>query len=115
MTALEASSLCSPESLNGYLAFIAKMQRLATTPAVSPFKHGFGFYPAFATKSSGLLNTKNRVVNSNQFLNTCLQVLSLSFPLGQLVQTQAGQGHDSLTTGIPECEGRLCNLQPYIY
>lgn len=45
------------------------------------------FILSFATKSSGLLNTKNREVNSNQFLNTCLQVLSLSFPLGQLVQT----------------------------
>lgn len=45
------------------------------------------FTLSIATKSSGLLNTKNRVVYSNQFLNTCLQVLSLSFPLGQLVQT----------------------------
>lgn len=89
------------------LKFIAKMQRLATTPAVSPFKHGFGFYPAFATKSSGLLNTKNPVVNSNQFLNTCLQVLSLSFPLGQLVQTHSGQAMTPWPLGFQNVKDAL--------
>lgn len=87
MTVMEAWVCAAPWVLKWLLGIHCQDSKTGYYPSCFPLSSMvLDLILSFATKSSVLLNTKNQVVNSNQFLNSCLQVLSLSFPLGQFVQ-----------------------------